>query len=207
MNTGRRILRQHQAGGRHAAAPATLPMASKIIMRPTASLVPYARNARLHSEQSIQAVIKSIQRFGFIHPVAVDNKSGIWAGHARVMAAERLRIPRTPTIDISYLSPEERRAFAIADNQTALLSSWDEELLTAELADLDLSGFDLDVIGFTDRDLAGLGIDGPGQPGDAPRETVPSSWACVVECRDEADQVALIERLQAEGYKVKGTIG
>lgn len=208
MESGRRIRR---ANGRRPAARASLPpgfkMATKIVHRATASLVPYARNARLHSEAQIDQLCQAIRRFGFVTPVACDDTGGIWAGHARVMAADRLGLARVPTIDISYLSPAERRAYALADNQMALLASWDEEILTGELADLQIGGFDMDVIGFSERDLAGLGVGGPGQGGDAPKETVPAGWAVVVDCRDEADQVALIDRLQAEGYKVKGTIG
>jgi ParB-like chromosome segregation protein Spo0J len=210
MQSGRRIHRGQNGAARRPrqGLPPGFKMATKIVQRSTASLLPYARNARVHSEAQLDALERAMRRFGFVTPVAVDDAGGIWAGHARVIVAhDRLGLTRVPTIDISYLSPEERRAYALADNQIALLASWDEELLTGELADLQLGGFDLDAIGFSDADLAGLGVGGPGQPGDAPREKVPSSWAVVVECKDEADQVALIDRLQADGYKVKGTIG
>ncbi len=176
-------------------------------MRLVSELKPFARNSRLHSDGQIDQIAASIKEFGFTVPVLADEEGVITAGHARVLAAGRLGMVEVPTIDSGYLTPQQRRAYVIADNKLALNASWDEGILTSELAELSLDGFDLDLTGFSMGELKGLGIGGPGEAGDAPKQDVPSSWAVIIECTDEADQVALIERLQAEGRKVKGSIG
>ena len=176
-------------------------------MRAISELKPFAGNSRLHSDGQIDQIAASIQEFGFTVPVLADEEGTITAGHARVLAAGRLGMVEVPTIDTSYLTPQQRRAYVIADNKLALNASWDEGILASELAELSLDGFDLDLTGFSLGDLKGLGIGGPGEAGDAPRQEVPSSWAVIIDCTDEADQVALIERLQAEGRKVKRSIG
>jgi hypothetical protein len=79
-------------------------------------------------------------------------------------------------------------------------------MLALELERLDTTEFDLSLIGFSERELSRL-LDGLGEGGDADSQTVPESWVVVVECADEADQVALIERMQAEGRTVRGSIG
>jgi ParB-like chromosome segregation protein Spo0J len=176
-------------------------------MRSIATLTPFARNSRTHSEAQIQQLIAIIREFGFTVPLLTDADGQLYAGHARVIAAERLGIAKLPTIDISYLSEQQRRALVIADNKIALNAGWDDEILATELAELDLEGFDLSLSGFTDNELSGLGVGGLGDGGDAPRQTAPASWAVVVDCADEAAQVALIAQLEAEGLKCKGTVG
>lgn len=116
---------------------------------PVGELVPYARNARKHSERQIAQIAASIEAFGFNNPVLVDGSGGIIAGHGRVLAARKLGLAQVPTILIDHLSDEQRRAFILADNRIALSAGWDDEILALEMADLSELGLDVSLTGFT----------------------------------------------------------
>jgi DNA modification methylase len=139
-------------------------------MRPIKALVPYARNARTHSDAQIAQIAASIAEFGFTNPVLAD-EHGIVAGHGRVLAARQLMdagqpikqidgtaLPKgkLPVIDCTGWSEGQRRAYIIADNRLAENAGWDRELLAIELADLEALGFDLGLTGFGEEELADL---------------------------------------------------
>ena len=107
-----------------------------IELRPTADLVPAARNARRHSPKHVQQIAASIRQFGFVNPILVDPRGKVVAGHGRLAAAKQLGLEQVPTIRIDHLTEEQLRAYRIADNRLAELSSWDQELLALELQDL-----------------------------------------------------------------------
>jgi DNA modification methylase len=136
-------------------------------------LVPYANNARTHSDAQIKQIMASIDKFGFVNPILVGTDHVIIAGQGRLMAAMRLGLESVPVIVLAHLTPAQRRALAIADNQLALNAGWNEELLHSELAALREEDFDLDCIGFAEQDLARLleMQDVPAALGDA--ETIP----------------------------------
>jgi len=115
---------------------------------PTAALVPYARNSRTHSPAQIAQVAASIREFGFTNPVLIDADNGIIAGHGRVMAAQSLGLAEVTCIRLGHLTEAQKRAYIIADNQLALNSGWDMDMLQAELADLAGIEFDMNLIGF-----------------------------------------------------------
>jgi DNA modification methylase len=115
----------------------------------TSDLIPYARNSRTHSDKQVLQIASSIKEFGFTNPVLIDDDNGIIAGHGRVMAANKLGIKDIPCVKLSHLTPEQKRAYIIADNKLALNSGWDNELLAIEFLDLKESGFDLELTGFT----------------------------------------------------------
>jgi DNA modification methylase len=119
-------------------------------------LVPYARNARTHSPAQVAQIAASIREFGFTNPVLVDGERGIIAGHGRVMAARQLGLVEVPTIELSHLSPAQRRAYVLADNRLALSAGWDDEMLRLELGELHSEGFDLALTGFGEDELAGF---------------------------------------------------
>lgn len=121
----------------------------------TASLIPYARNSRTHSEQQISKIAASIKEFGFLNPVIIDGSSGIVAGHGRVMAAQKLGMDELPVIEASHLSDAQRRAYVIADNRLALDAGWDDEMLRVEFDELGALGFDLELTGFDAEFLQG----------------------------------------------------
>jgi DNA modification methylase len=138
--------------------------------RPIGELIPYARNARTHSEAQVAQIAGSIREFGFTNPVLVDGEAGIIAGHGRVLAARQLGMDRVPCIELAHLSPAQRRAYIIADNKLALNADWDPELLKLEMADLAEMQFDLSLTGFSEGELAGLlnTSEGLTDPDDAP---------------------------------------
>ncbi|MBC7737207.1 MAG: site-specific DNA-methyltransferase [Candidatus Saccharibacteria bacterium] len=130
-------------------APAPL----AIQYRPTGDLIPYARNARTHSEAQVALIAGSIREFGFTNPVLVDGSNGIIAGHGRVMAAGKLGLAAVPVIELAHLSERQKRAYVLADNKLAERAGWDVEMLALEVADLATLGIDLIDLGFTGREL------------------------------------------------------
>ena len=119
-------------------------------------LVPYARNARTHSDSQVSQIAGSIAEFGFVNPVLVGGDNIIIAGHGRVMAAKKLGLKTVPTIKLDHLTENQRRALVIADNKIAENAGWDEELLRLELQNLADEDFDLDLLGFDDVELDDL---------------------------------------------------
>ena len=118
-------------------------------LRRPAELRPYARNARKHSKAQIQQIAASIERFGFTNPVLVGDDDEIIAGHGRVEAAKKLGMVTVPTLRLSHLTPDERRAYILADNKLALNAGWDSEILAIELQALVDLNFDMAVTGFS----------------------------------------------------------
>ncbi len=112
------------------------------------ALRPYANNTRTHRAKQIRQIARSIERFGFNSPVLVGDDLTIIAGHGRVEAAKLLGLATVPIIRLSHLSPEERRAYILADNKLALNAGWDQEMLAIELHGLAELNFDLSLTGF-----------------------------------------------------------
>ena len=119
-------------------------------------LIPYANNARTHSDAQVAQIAASIREFGFTNPVLVSDDNTIIAGHGRVMAARKLGLTQVPVIRLSHLSETQRKAYILADNKLALNAGWDDNLLSIELADLKDLGFDTDLTGFLADEIAAL---------------------------------------------------
>jgi len=119
----------------------------------TNDLLPYAGNSRTHSDEQVNQIAASIKEFGFAAPICVAEGT-ILAGHGRVMAARKLGLEEVPTVDLSHLTPAQRRQYVVTDNKLALNAGWDEEMLAAEIALMAEEGSDLDVLGFTADELA-----------------------------------------------------
>lgn len=130
--------------------------AKSIELWPIDRLVPYERNARTHSPEQVKQIAASIQEFGFTNPILVGSDDGILAGHGRLAAAKDLGMAKVPVIVLDHLSPAQRRAYVLADNQLALNAGWDEEMLRLEIIDLKELEYNIDVIGFSDEQLAQL---------------------------------------------------
>ena len=124
--------------------------------RPIEALIPYARNARTHSEAQVAKIAGSIREFGFTNPVLVDGTNGIIAGHGRVLAARLLGLAQVPVIELAHLSETQRKAYILADNQLALAAGWDKDLLALEVGDLNDLGLDLDLLGFSAGEIDDL---------------------------------------------------
>jgi DNA modification methylase len=123
---------------------------------PIDRLIPYARNARTHSDEQVAQVAASIIEFGWTNPILVGGDGVIIAGHARLAAARKLKMADVPVIVLDHLTPAQRRALVLADNRLAMNAGWDEEMLRVELTSLKEENFDLDIVGFTDEEIEDL---------------------------------------------------
>jgi ParB-like chromosome segregation protein Spo0J len=102
--------------------------------RPLAALRPSPNNARQHSRKQVAQIVASMRRFGFTNPMLVSDDNGIMAGHGRLLAAKELGLKTVPTVRLSHLSAEERRAYLLLDNKLALNAGWDAEVLGGRAA-------------------------------------------------------------------------
>jgi DNA modification methylase len=127
----------------------------EVEMRPVGSIKPYENNPR-DNDAGVDAVAASIRAWGFRQPIVVDEEGVIIVGHTRYKAALKLGLAEVPVHVARGLTPEQARAYRIADNQTAALSRWDEDRLPLELMALQSADFDLSMLGFPDEELARL---------------------------------------------------
>ena len=127
----------------------------RVILRNIPMVRPYKRNPRL-ADDAVDAVARSIEEFGFRQPIVIDEKGLIIVGHTRWRAAKKLGLPKVPVHVAKGLTPAQIKAYRIADNQTNTLAEWDPELLPIELKDLQAADYDLNMLGFDERELAGL---------------------------------------------------
>lgn len=128
----------------------------KIEYKPIADLIPYARNSRTHGDAQVAQIAASIREFGWTNPILLDGENGIIAGHGRVLAAQKLGETQVPTIELSHMDENQKRAYIIADNKLALNAGWDDAMLALEIGDLKDAGFDLGLTGFSPDEIAAL---------------------------------------------------
>lgn len=152
--------------------------ADRVERRSLTALVPYARNSRTHSDAQVAQIAASIREWGWTTPVLVDETGMIIAGHGRVMAAQKLGLKDVPVMVAAGWSDAQKKAYVLADNQLALNAGWNTDLLKVELQELSAIDFDLGLIGFDDKALAGLlaepteGLTDPDEVPEAPAEPV-----------------------------------
>jgi len=143
----------------------------KVERRKIDDIRPYEQNPR-QNDAAVDAVAASIREFGFRQPIVVDTEGVIVVGHTRWKAAQKLGLEFVPVHVAKDLTPEQARAYRIADNKSADLATWNYDLLPIELRDLQAADFDLGLIGFDDEELArllGEGVkDGLTDPDDVP---------------------------------------
>lgn len=116
-------------------------------------LVPFARNPRTHSEAQVEQLRASIREFGFTNPLLIDSQGGIVAGHGRLLAAKAEGLESVPAIELHGLTEKQRRALMVADNQHALNSGWDFDLLVESLQEIGADDFSIDALGFTAQQM------------------------------------------------------
>jgi DNA modification methylase len=133
--------------------------ADRVERRPVADLIPYARNARTHSDEQVAQIAAAIKEWGWTVPVLCDEDGGIIAGHGRVLAARKLQIAEIPVMTAAGWTEAQKRAYIIADNKLTLNAGWDTDLLKVELLDLQRFGFDLAMTGFNADEIADLTAD------------------------------------------------
>jgi DNA modification methylase len=141
---------------------------------PIERLIPRVNNPRTHSREQVASIAVSIREFGWTNPVLVDADATIIAGHARLLAARKLGMNEVPVIVLAHLSPAQRRALVIADNQLAIAGAgWDEEMLRVELAILREEDYNLDLVGFDDIELQRLLEAHDAAPGLTDEDSIP----------------------------------
>jgi DNA modification methylase len=129
--------------------------ATKIEWQSVDKLIPYAKNARTHSDEQVAQIAGSIKEFGFNNPVLVDKDNSVIAGHGRLMAARKLGMDKVPVVQLGHMTEAQRKAYVLADNRIALNSGWDTGMLSLELQDLK-DDIDLSLLGFDPDELDAL---------------------------------------------------
>ena len=138
-------------------------------MAPVAGLIPYAANARTHSDAQVAQIAASIREWGWTTPILTDPEGGVIAGHGRLLAARQLGITEVPVMVAEGWSDAQRKAYVLADNQLALNAGWDAAVLSTELQGLSEVGFDLELLGFGNlEELLATGTEGLTDPDDVP---------------------------------------
>jgi len=144
----------------------------RVELRATDSIKPYEGNPRVN-DQAVEAVAASLKEFGFRQPVVIDEAGVIIVGHTRWKAAKKLGLAKVPVHVAKDLSPEQAKAYRVADNQTNTLAEWNYELLPIELKDLQAADFNMELLGFGAEELAQL-LDGGVQDGQCDPDDVPA---------------------------------
>jgi hypothetical protein len=156
-----------QAGPTHCQEAPSLD--GRIEAVPVDQLIPYAGNARKHSRQQVAQIAASIQRFGFLNPVLVDDRDVVIAGHGRVAAAKLLGLKEVPVLRISHLSAAEKKGYVLADNRLAEKAGWHRELLAIELKGLIDLNFEVELVGFEADEIEFI-LDNVGSPDDGSKK-------------------------------------
>lgn len=155
-------------------------VADQIERRLVADLIPYARNSRLHSAESVNKLAAGMREWGWTYPCLIDEDNGLICGHGRVLAAQKLKLTEVPVIVAKGWSEEKKRAYVIWDNKSSDLSIFDPDVLKIELSDLQSGGFDLSLTGFSSLELTSIFAtqEGNTDPDEAPEPpAVPVSQA------------------------------
>lgn len=158
-------------------------------------------NARKHSKKNLEAIAKSLQQFGQRKPIVITQDNVVVAGNGTLEAAIEIGWKGINCVRVPADWTEEQiKAFALADNRTAELASWDSSILLDQLRELDVTGWDVGALGFDNFDLKTKEEIETGLQEYAERYEV------VIECEDENEQTALLLRLSQEGLKVKAIV-
>lgn len=175
----------------------------KVVTKMVADLIPYVRNSRTHSDAQVAQIAASIKEFGWTNPILIDGKNGIIAGHGRLLAARKLGMNDVPVIELSEMTDVQKRAYIIADNKLALNAGWDDELLKLEINELSELNFDLTLVGFDEIELAKLFYEPEDKEDELKEQSYNEVFNIIVECKDEAEQEKIFNRLDSEGYKCR----
>jgi ParB-like chromosome segregation protein Spo0J len=162
-------------------------------------LIPYARNSRLHSDAQINQLCSSIKEFGFISPVVIDKNNVIIAGHGRVLAANKLKIEQVPCVRAEHLTDTQIRAYCIVDNRLAETSTWDTEMLSLELKELEELDFDVSIMSFDDKKLSEETEEIPEEKDSKLKD----DFLLIIKLPNESEQASLYESLTTQGFEVK----
>lgn len=124
----------------------------EIIIKSIEEIIPYENNPRDNND-AVPAVANSLKEFGFKQPIVIDAQGVIVAGHTRVKAAKRIGMKEVPCVIADDLTPEQVKAYRLADNKVAELATWEADMLRIELEELAMTDIDMSAFAFTDEDL------------------------------------------------------
>lgn len=124
--------------------------------RSVGTLTEYARNTRTHTQEQIDAIAEAIKEWGWTNPVLIDEGGKIIAGHGRVMAARQMGLAEVPVMVARGWTEAQKRAYVIADNKLYERGGWDAEMLASEVLELSDLGANIDILGLSDKELAGI---------------------------------------------------
>jgi|TARA_R100000084_G_scaffold109442_1_gene76903 ParB-like chromosome segregation protein Spo0J len=156
-------------------------------------------NSRKHSNKNIKAIQKSLETFGQQKPIVINQDNVVIAGNGTLTAAKNLGWEKVSCVK-TELDTEKAKAFAIADNKTALLASWDDEQLTQTFRELDADGFDLKTLGFDKKELDEF-LNGPEKK--TYDEMFVPEFLVLVTCENESDQAEVFDKCQELGFNAK----
>ena len=180
----------------------------KIETLKTSELVPYARNAKKHSDQQISQRAGSIREFGFNNPVLIDGQAppGIIAGHGRVLAAQKLGLETVPCIALTHMTDTQKQAYVLADNRLAEVGGgWDMDLLRIELEELGAKDVDLDALGFGEGFTGAFDIEEGEMPDLASGDKEPFQQKTFTLHDEQAEEVdAAIAKAKQMGHGESG---
>jgi len=163
----------------------------QIVEKKVTELKAYEKNPR-KNDNAVEPVAESIKEFGFKVPIIIDKDNVIVAGHTRLRAAKRLKLKTVPCIVADDLTPQQIKAFRLADNKVSEFADWDMNLLTLELKeidlDMDLFGFDEDLKEIIRTDLSDKDF---------------TAFQVIIDCDSEEQQELYYNKLTEEGYKCK----
>ena len=126
----------------------------EVIYRDPNDLLPYARNAKIHTDKQIDKLVAGIIEYGFTDPIAIDENGEIVAGHGRLLAAKKLNLTSVPTVQLLGWTEAQKVAYRNFHNKITLETDFDPDLLKLDMEFLSESGFDLELTGFDSEDLA-----------------------------------------------------
>ena len=185
----------------------SLPM--KLEMWPIDRPKDYPKNARKWTAKDIETVALSIRKFGFRQPLVVDVKDVIVVGHLRRAGARLAGLKEIPVHIAADLTPEQIKAYRLADNKTGELAQWVPEMLASDFLDLRVADFDISLTGFNIDDIVGSvfgNIETGKKTKSAQTMSAGLEFKCVVDCRDEAHQAELLMRFKKEGLVCRALI-
>lgn len=167
---------------------------------PVESLTTDPHNVRRHSRQNLKAIAQSLQRFGQQKPIVIDAHNRVIAGNGTLAAAISLGW-KDILVTQSHLTANEATAFAIADNRTAELASWDNDALAQQLASLQIDASEPHTAtGFTDKQIEKIIDRATGLASEIDTAPQPVVFQLLITCADESDQKSLYHHLTSEGY-------
>jgi ParB-like chromosome segregation protein Spo0J len=180
------------------------PQQMQVLMMPIENIIPYEGNPR-RNDNAIPKVARLIKEFGWQQPIVVDRRNVVIVGHTRLMAGRLLGHRAVPVVVAAHLTPKQAKAYRLADNRSGEEAKWMPELLAAEIEDLRGASYDLELTSFEPGELSKLRLDDDDHVAAPKVRKLSDSlrFQVVVDCENEKDQAALMEKLKTENRKCR----